>query len=285
VSWTSIASIVTCFPVDVTTSCNVPFVAFEKDAIEIVRIADEPASDSFLIALPFHLTWIVPHDEHVAATMATERVTTPVRVNVAPRVVVVDSVPPKAVREPVCTNPESDNDRSSSGVVVQRSGDQFETLPAWSRARTEKQTVRPALDVNVLLPAVVADFHVEYPPKPAFHGAVRERTSYDAIPDSASVAAHATANLVEGAVLWAETGVAMCTALGAVRSAGASVVVDVLRSAVSAGAGPGEVAGSVAAREAGTRPDVTAATAATNAAPQLRTGKKYARSVGCVESA
>ena len=96
-----------------------------------------------MIVLPFHRACSVPQLGQADAMIASDRVKIPVRVSVADFVVVVDNVPPNTLREVVCANPALERERSSSGVVVQRSVDQFETFAAWSRARTEKQTVRP----------------------------------------------------------------------------------------------------------------------------------------------
>jgi hypothetical protein len=104
---------------------------------------------------------------------------------------------------------------------VQRSTDQLERFPARSRARADRQTVRPLGALYVDDVATIADFHNEYGLREPFHAAARTRTSNDFTPEPRSVALHATGTLVDATTDRDAGGAVIATPAGAVRSAGA----------------------------------------------------------------
>jgi hypothetical protein len=162
---------------DDTARLTTPVDGRGKDATETTLTPDRPEVFSVRIVFPFHATLSEPQPGQVRTTTPIDRATSRALRSVAPRAVARDKVEAKAVRSRTLENPRATNDRSSSVVAAQPSGDQLETFPELSRARTDAHNVAPAALVSAIVRPTTSDPIVRKLPERPLTPMERTRTS------------------------------------------------------------------------------------------------------------
>jgi hypothetical protein len=129
---------------DDTLRPSTPVVGRGNDATETTLAPERPDVFKVRMVFPFHATLSEPQPGQVRTTTPIDRATSRALRSVAPRTVARDNVEANAVRSRTFANPRATSDRSSRVVAAHPSGDQLETFPELSRARTDAHNVAPA---------------------------------------------------------------------------------------------------------------------------------------------